>query len=46
MDALQRCEAAGVAITAHLKGGLMAWKAAGLPTVTIDPATGQVIDPK
>lgn len=46
MDALQRCRKAGVPITAHVKGGLMAWKAAGLPTVTIDPATGQVIDPQ
>jgi rhodanese-related sulfurtransferase len=46
MDALKRCEAAGVPITAHVKGGLMAWKAAGLPTVAIDPATGRVIDPQ
>lgn len=46
MDALQRCRKAAVPITAHLKGGLMAWKAAGLPVVTIDPATGQVVDPK
>lgn len=45
MDALQRCQEAGVAITAHLKGGLMAWKAEGLPTIQIDPATGQIIDP-
>lgn len=46
MDALKRCETAGVPITAHVKGGLMAWKAAGLPTVAIDPATGRVIDPQ
>ena len=46
MDALQRCEKAGVPITAHVKGGLMAWKSAGLPTVAIDPATGRVIDPQ
>ncbi len=44
LDALQRCMAANVDITAHVTGGLMAWKAAGLPTVSIDPATGQVID--
>lgn len=29
---------------AHMKGGLAAWKAAGLPTVTVDPATGQTVD--
>mgnify|MGYP000176566271 CR=1 FL=1 len=46
MDALLRCEKAGVPVTAHMKGGLMSWKAAGLPTVAIDPATGQVIDPR
>lgn len=45
MDALERCQSAGVNITAHMKGGLMAWKAAGLPTVQIDPATGKVVDP-
>jgi len=28
----------------HLKGGLAAWKAAGFPTVRIDPATGEVVD--
>jgi rhodanese-related sulfurtransferase len=26
----------------HLKGGLAAWKATGLPTLRIDPATGAV----
>jgi len=46
MDALKRCEAAGVGITAHVRGGLMAWKAAGLPTIQIDAATGHVIDPQ
>lgn len=29
---------------AHMKGGLAAWKAAGLATIRVDPATGQVID--
>ena len=29
---------------AHMKGGINGWKAAGLPTVRVDPATGQVID--
>lgn len=32
--ALERCRAAGHAIESHLAGGLAAWKAAGLPTVT------------
>ena len=45
-DALARCQAAGVPITAHVKGGLMAWKQAGLPTIALDPATGAVIDPQ
>ena len=30
--ALARCRAAGAAVTTHMRGGLMAWKAAGLPT--------------
>ena len=32
--ALARCREAGVAVNTHMRGGLMAWKAAGLPTVT------------
>jgi rhodanese-related sulfurtransferase len=28
----------------HLAGGLGAWKAAGMPTIRIDPSTGRVID--
>lgn len=31
--ALTRCREAGVPINAHMRGGLTAWKAAGLPTV-------------
>jgi rhodanese-related sulfurtransferase len=38
------CQAAGLAHDAHLAGGITAWKAAGLPTISVDPATGQVID--
>ena len=38
--AVARAQAAGLAHTAHLAGGLQAWKAAGLPTVALDPATG------
>jgi rhodanese-related sulfurtransferase len=30
--ALERCRDAGVAINTHMRGGLTAWKAAGLPT--------------
>ena len=32
--AVDRCRKAGQAIETHLAGGLAAWKAAGLPTVT------------
>ncbi|MBI1187856.1 MAG: rhodanese-like domain-containing protein [Alphaproteobacteria bacterium] len=42
--ALARCAEAGVAARGHMEGGLGAWKAAGLATVTIDPATGAVRD--
>jgi rhodanese-related sulfurtransferase len=41
--ALAQCLEAGVAVTAHMKGGLLAWKEAGLPIVTLDPATGAVV---
>ena len=44
--ALAACEAAGVAIASHLKGGIQAWKAAGLPTISVDPATGQPREPR
>lgn len=30
--ALARCREAGVALNTHMRGGLTAWKAAGLPT--------------
>ncbi len=32
-DAMQRCAAAGVPHARHMKGGLAAWKQAGLPTI-------------
>lgn len=35
---------AGVAIRSHVAGGIGAWKAAGLPTMAVDPATGAVVD--
>lgn len=33
---------AGMAEVTHLKGGLQAWKAAGLPVISYDPATGKM----
>ena len=42
--AIGLCHKAGHAIDTHLAGGIMAWKAAGLPTVTIDSATGDTRD--
>jgi rhodanese-related sulfurtransferase len=34
--------AAGVPRAAHMTGGIGAWKAAGLPTLQLDPATGKI----
>jgi rhodanese-related sulfurtransferase len=42
--AVERCQAAGLAVDSHLAGGLGAWRAAGLPSVTLDPNTGAVRD--
>jgi rhodanese-related sulfurtransferase len=42
--AIGHCLKAGHGIDTHLAGGIGAWKAAGLPTVTIDGQTGHVID--
>jgi rhodanese-related sulfurtransferase len=42
--AYARCVRAGVPVRAHMGGGIMAWKAAGLPTVVVDPATGALRD--
>lgn len=44
--AFEKCRAAGVSIAAHMDGGIAAWKAAGLPTVSVDPASGSVRDRK
>lgn len=44
--AVQRCQAAGLGFDAHLAGGIMSWRGAGLPTITHDPATGATIDPR
>ena len=43
--AVERCQAAGGPADAHLAGGIAAWRAAGLSTISVDPATGQVRDP-
>ncbi|MCP5327033.1 MAG: rhodanese-like domain-containing protein [Steroidobacteraceae bacterium] len=40
LTAAERRLAAGAASATHLGGGLQAWKAAGLPLITTDPATG------
>lgn len=42
--AIGHCQKDGHAIDSHLAGGIGAWKAAGLPTVTIDTETGHVLD--
>jgi len=42
--AYDKATRAGVSVRAHMAGGIGAWKAAGLPTVTVDPATGAVVD--
>jgi rhodanese-related sulfurtransferase len=33
-----RCLDAGLAYGSHMRGGILAWKAAGLPTIQADPA--------
>jgi rhodanese-related sulfurtransferase len=40
--AVAACEAAGLAIDSHMRGGMQAWKAAGLPVLRADPATGKM----
>ncbi len=42
--AVERCLKAGRHIESHLAGGLIAWKAAGLPTTSVDPDSGRVRD--
>lgn len=43
----EACLSAGITPVAHLEGGFGAWKAAKLPYVAIDPATGGIkrVDP-
>ena len=42
--AVAKCIDAGVPVTAHLKGGIQAWKHARFPTISLDPNTGAVVD--
>ena len=42
--AAAKCAEMGIHVDAHLKGGIAAWKSAGLRTITIDATTGAVID--
>lgn len=42
--AYNKATSAGVVVRAHMSGGIGAWKAAGLPTISVDPATGAVRD--
>ncbi|MDO8902572.1 MAG: rhodanese-like domain-containing protein [Phenylobacterium sp.] len=42
--AMDLCRKAGVEVAGHLEGGIGAWRAADLPVVRIDPATGAVRD--
>jgi rhodanese-related sulfurtransferase len=44
MRAAQALLAAGHTQVANLDGGINAWKAAGLPLIRIDPATGRVVE--
>lgn len=39
--AVAACQNADVACNSHMAGGIMAWKAAGLPVIALDPATGR-----
>ena len=39
--ALAAAAAAGLSVAGHLAGGIKAWKEAGLPVISIDPATGK-----
>lgn len=36
----EACAALGVTSLIHMEGGFMAWRAAGLPYISIDPANG------
>lgn len=42
--AVAACQGAKLSHNAHLQGGIQAWKAAGFQTVSVDPATGKIVD--
>lgn len=42
--AYRKALAAGVKVRSHMAGGIMAWKASGLPVLSADPSTGAVRD--
>lgn len=42
--AVARCQQAGLMHNEHMAGGIQAWMARRLPTVTLDPTSGGVID--
>jgi rhodanese-related sulfurtransferase len=42
--AVAKAQAQGIGHAAHMSGGIQAWKAAGLPTISLDPASGGVVD--
>ena len=42
--AVERCQSQDLRFDSHLAGGIAAWRAAGLPTVGLDPSTGAVRD--
>ena len=44
LAAAQKRLAAGATTARHMSGGIVAWRAAGLPTIRLDPATGAVRD--
>ncbi len=44
--AIGKCEQLGIAHEVHMAGGIQAWKRAGLPTVSLDPGSGKIVDRK
>lgn len=42
--AVERCLAQGLPLQAHMAGGISAWRAAGLPTISLEPNSGAVKD--
>lgn len=42
VTAMSICAANTIKHNAHMAGGILEWKLAGLPTITLDPTTGQI----